>query len=139
MAELKTKTTGQDPAAFLAALDNPARREDGLRLLDLMARISDEPAAMWGPSIIGFGRYHYRYDSGHEGKMCRIGFSPRKANLVLYVLAGSADAQPLLARLGKHRTGKACLYINRLDDVDMAVLEQIVRAGWAEMAARHPA
>ena len=85
---------------------------------------------MWGPSIIGFGRYHYRYDSGHESIACRLGFSPRKAQLVLYVLTETEGEAELLARLGKHKIGKCCLYINKLADVDLAVLEEIVRRSY---------
>ena len=92
----------------------------------MMERLSGEPAQMWGPSIVGFGSYHYKYDSGHEGDMCRLGFSPRKAELVLYVLTdGAAEQEALLARLGKHKTGKCCLYIKKLRDVDEAVLEEL--------------
>jgi hypothetical protein len=95
-----------------------------------MERLTGEPAVMWGQSIIGFGSYNYRYASGHEGDMCRIGFSPRKANLVLYV-GGFLEYEALLSRLGKHRSSKACLYINNLSDVDLVVLEDIVRRTWA--------
>ncbi|MDV3457749.1 DUF1801 domain-containing protein [Sphingomonas sp. HF-S4] len=91
-----------------------------------------------GPSIVGFGRYHYRYDSGHAGEMCRLGLSPRKPELVLYVLDGSPRQAALLARLGKHKTGKSCLYIKKLADVDMAVLEELVRDQLASMDARYP-
>ena len=93
---------------------------------------------MWGPSIIGFGSYRYRYDSGHGGEMCRIGFSPRKAELVLYALNAYTDQDTLLGRLGKHKAGKGCLYIKRLADVDMAVLEQILQARIAHMDAAYP-
>ena len=94
---------------------------------------------MWGPSIIGFGSYHYRYESGREGDMCRIGFSPRAANLVLYIMPGFADETARLSALGKHRIGKSCLYVNRLTDVDMTVLEAMVRDAWEWMNARYPA
>ena len=95
----------------------------------MMERVTGEPATMWGPSIIGFGRYHYRYASGHEGEMCRVGFSPRAANLALYV-GGFPEYEALLATLGKHKRSKACLYVNKLADVDLAVLEEIVRRWW---------
>ena len=104
-----------------------------------MRRVTGEPAKMWGPSIIGFGQYHYRYDSGHEGDMCLIGFSPRKANLVLYVLPGFEGQADMLARLGKHKHGKGCLYINKLADVDLAVLEELAAASFKHMKAKHAA
>lgn len=137
MAEAKTKATGVDVDTFLDAVDPPQRRDDGRVLRALMERVSGQPAAMWGPSIVGFGLYRYRYDSGRTGEMCRIGFSPRKAQLVLY-LAGLVGRDDLLARLGKHTTGKGCLYVRKLADVDMAVLEAIVAAAWAQMAAVYP-
>lgn len=139
MPEIKTKATGTDVAAFIDAVEPPQRREDAKTLCALMARISGEPPAMWGPSIVGFGRYHYRYDSGHEGDMARISFAPRKAQLVLYIVMGFPRYDALLARLGKYSTGKSCLYIKTLADVDMAVLEELVQAGWDDMAARYPA
>jgi hypothetical protein len=138
MAETKTKPTQMQVADFIDAAPDAVRREDAKTLLALMTRISDEEPVMWGPSIIGFGSYHYRYESGHEGDACRLGFSPRKAELVLYVLNGSPEQEALLARLGKHKTGKACLYIKKLADVDMAVLEEIVRGALASMDARYP-
>ncbi len=138
MAETKTKPTQMRVADFIDAAPDAVRREDAKTLLALMTRISDEEPVMWGPSIIGFGSYHYRYESGHEGDACRLGFSPRKAELVLYVLNGSPEQEAQLARLGKHKTGKACLYIRKLADVDIAVLEEIVRGALASMDARYP-
>ena len=135
----KTGQTAIDPADFLAAVPDATRRADALAVAAMMTRISGEPPAMWGPSIVGFGRYHYRYDSGHEGEMCRIGFSPRAKELVLYVLHETPREAELLARLGRHHTGKSCLYLPRLDAVDAAVLETIVVESWAEMARRYPA
>lgn len=138
-AEPKTRATDAD----VAALDHPVRRADAQVLLDLYGRVTGEEPRMWGPSIIGYGRY--RYDSGREGEMCRSAFSPRKANLVLYLLARYGDPavqarmDALFARLGRHRTGRSCLYINRLADVDMAVLEDMLRIDRAEMDARYPA
>jgi len=128
MAELKTKPTGVAVDAFLEAVPNPQRREDGKALREMFERISGEPAVMWGPSIVGFGEYHYRYASGHEGDMCRIGFSPRSTELVLYIGATHPDGADLLARLGKHKTGKGCLYVKQLSDVDREVLEQMIAA-----------
>lgn len=138
MAELRTKATGGDVAVFIDTVEPLQRREDARTLCALMGRISGELPAMWGPSIIGFGRYHYRYESGHEGDMARIGFSPRKASLVLYISQGFPRYEALMAKLGKYTTGKSCLYIKKLADVDMAVLEELVSASWAEMAERYP-
>src|SRR5204863_278873 len=117
MAELKTKATEVKVADFIAAVPDEVRRADAETVCAMMARLTGEAPRMWGPSIIGFGRYAYRYDSGRTGEMCRIGFSPRKAELVLYVLDGNADQSEVLGRLGRHRTGKGCLYIRRLADV----------------------
>ena len=138
MAQIKTRPRQEKVEDFLAAVDKPARRTDAAALREMMERATGEAATMWGPSIVGFGSYHYRYDSGHEGEACRIGFSPRKAELVLYVLSGDAEEAKLLGRLGKHRTGKSCLYIKRLADVDLAVLEELVRRSIAAMDARYP-
>jgi len=138
MAETKTKPTQAQVADFIHAAPDAVRREDAKTLVALMSRITGEEPVMWGPSIIGFGSYHYRYESGHEGDACRLGFSPRKAELVLYVLNGSPEQEAQLARLGKHKTGKSCLYIRKLADVDMAVLEVIVRSALASMDARYP-
>jgi hypothetical protein len=138
MAELKTKPTAVSVADFLEAVPDAVRRADGKAVAALMERVTGKKPAMWGPTIVGFGSYHYKYDSGHEGDMCRIGFSPRKAELVLYVLDGAGDQSAQLARLGKHRHGKACLYIKKLADVDMAVLEELVRGAAARMDAAYP-
>ena len=105
----------------------------------MFERLSGEPAKMWGPTIIGCGSYDYSYDSGHSGTMCRMGFSPRKAELVLYVLTGFAGQPDLLARLGKHKTGKVCLYIKKLSDVDESVLEEISTRALAHMNEKYPA
>lgn len=139
MAELKTKATEVKAADFIAAVADPVRRADAEIACAMLQRLTGEAPKMWGPSIIGFGSYRYTYDSGHSGEMCRIGFSPRKAELVLYVLTGQPDQAPLLARLGKHKTGKSCLYIKKLADVDMAVLEEITRTALAHMDATYPA
>ncbi|WP_326524912.1 DUF1801 domain-containing protein [Sphingomonas sp.] len=129
MAEIKTRAAAISPADFIAAVPHQVRRADGAAVCAMMERLTGEPPVMWGPSIIGFGRYHYRYASGHEGDMCRIGFSPRSAHQVLYV-GGFPEYDALLARLGKHKTSKACLYITKLADVDLGVLEEIVRRSW---------
>lgn len=126
MAETRTKPTAIDVDAFLDAIEHLVRREDGKAARAMMERVTGKPAVMWGPTIIGFGSYHYRYASGHAGDMCRVGFSPRKAELVLYV-GGFPEYDALLEKLGKHKRSKACLYVNKLADVDMAVLEEIAR------------
>lgn len=141
--DAKTKPTAIDPEAFIEAVENPVRREDAKKIDTMMRRVSGEQPRMWGPTMIGYGEYHYRYDSGHEGDAFRMGFSPRKAELVLYVLAygddGQQDEDALLARLGKYRRGKCCLYIRRLDQVNMDALEGLARLSWDAMAARYPA
>ena len=129
MAELKTRPTDASVDAFLDSVAHPGRRADGKALRDVMERVTGEPAVMWGPSIVGFGSYHYRYASGREGDMCRVGFSPRAANLVLYV-GGFADLEALLAKLGKHKRSAACLYLTTLAAVDEGVLEKIVRRSY---------
>ncbi len=126
MAETKTRPTQVNVDDFIAAVEKPVRRADARVVREMMERVTGEPATMWGPTIIGFGTYHYRYASGHEGDMCRVGFSPRSANLVLYV-GGFPEFEELLGKLGKHRRSKACLYLNKLADVDLGVLEEIVR------------
>ena len=127
MPEAKTKPTVTSADSFIEAVEHPVRRADAKVLRDMMERLSGEPAVMWGPSIVGFGSYNYRYDSGHEGVTCRVGFSPRKAQLVLYV-GGFSGQEDRLRRLGKYKAGKGCLYINKLSDVDLAVVEEIVKA-----------
>jgi hypothetical protein len=136
MAELKTKASELSVEDFLAAVPDETRREDAKAVCAMMARVTGQPAKMWGPSIVGFGSYSYTYASGHSGSMCRIGFSPRKAQLVLY--GGFLNATELLEKLGKHDSGKGCLYIKKLANVDMAVLEQMTHAAWAHMNATHP-
>ncbi|WP_445155761.1 DUF1801 domain-containing protein [Arthrobacter sp. Hor0625] len=130
MTENKTLPTGASVADFLGSIEHPVRRKDGYRLLELMSRITAQPATMWGPSIVGFGSYHYKYASGREGDAPAVGFSPRKSSLSLYGLTYGPDAAALLGRLGKHRTGAGCLYINKLDDIDGPVLEELIRQGF---------
>ncbi len=123
---------------FLAAVPNARRREDSGKVLDLMLEVTGEPARMWGDSIVGFGTYHYRYKSGREGDWPRTGFSPRKQYLAIYIMPGFDEYEALLSRLGKHRTSVSCLYINKLADVDMDVLREIVAGSYEEMARRYP-
>lgn len=133
----KTVATDADVQAYIAALEPDRRRTEAQHLLALYQRITGEPAKMWGPSIIGFGEYHYTYESGRSGTMCRSGFSPRKGKHSIYLIA-TMNQDGLLARLGKHKMEKSCLYVNRLDQIDMGVLEEIIRDNLAEMNRRYP-
>ena len=138
MSELKTRPTYASVEAFIDAVDHPRRREDARTLLELMQRVTGEQPVMWGPSIVGYGSYHYRYASGQEADWPITGFSPRKQNLSIYIMTGFEESDELLTRLGKHKTGKSCLYVNKLADVDLDVLEKLVRASVAEMKRRYP-
>jgi len=138
MADNKTKPTKLSVAAFIDGLTDQTRRADAKALVKLMQSATGEKPKMWGPSIIGFGSYHYKYDSGREGDMPIAGFSPRKAATVLYIMTGFSTSEALLAKLGKHTTGKACLYIKKLGDVDQKVLESLIVKSVAAMRARHP-
>jgi len=126
MADNKTKPTQLGVATFIDALTDENRRADAKALVKLMQGATGENPKMWGPSIIGFGSYHYRYESGREGDMPLVGFSPRKAAAVIYGVMGFSGAEELLAKLGRHTTGKGCLYIKRLADVDPKVLQALV-------------
>ena len=134
---LKTQPTDVDPLAFVSAVEHPRRREDGLVLLDVFGRVTQLKPKMWGGSIVGYGRYAYTYDSGHSGEFFLTGFSPRKTALTIYVMPGYRDLSQQLERLGKHKLGKSCLYINKLADVDLGVLEEIVRNGVDYMRAHY--
>jgi hypothetical protein len=136
MAENKTKPTSLSVPAFLDACTDEARRTDAKALAKLMQKVTGNEPAMWGPSIVGFDSYHYMYESGRQGDMPVVGFSPRKAANVLYGAIGFVGADALLAKLGKHTTGKGCLYIKKLADVDMKVLEALVEKAVAETRAR---
>lgn len=138
MAEAKTKLTNQSVASYLDAIDDEARRKDCKELTALMKRVTGCAPKMWGSSIVGFDQYHYRYASGHEGDMCIVGFSARKGPISVYMAAGCDVDHTLLAKLGKHKMGKACLYINRLADVDPVVLEQVLARSTAETKKRYP-
>ena len=133
-SEPKTKPTDASVTDFIAAVENPVRRADAETVLKMLGEVSGEPPVLWGASIIGFGSYR-----GPTGDWPIIGFSPRKANLVLYIMRGFGDSADLLARLGKHKTGGSCLYLNRLGDVDMDVLRQLVVESVKYMRAKHPA
>jgi hypothetical protein len=143
-AELKTQPTDADVAAFIESAEPERRKAEAHQLIDLFRKITGEEPRMWGQSIIGFGSYDYRYDSGREGSSCRTGFSPRKAKLSLYLMGAyctpeaQAEQDRLFGLLGKHSVGKSCLYINRLEQVDMSVLEQLIRNNWDLMNERYP-
>ena len=134
-AENKTRATEINPASFVAAVEPEKKRADAEALLSLFNRVTRLKPKMWGPSIIGYGRYHYKYESGREGEFMLTGFSPRKQNLSIYIIPGYrfGDMEDKLSRLGKHKLGKSCLYINKLADVDLAVLEEIILDGLAYM------
>lgn len=135
MAKANNKTVPNEmsPEAYLDGLADGVRKSDAKVLLPWFERVTGMPARMWGPSIIGFGRYHYRYESGREGDFLMTGFSPRKTATTIYILPGYRDMDAHLTRLGKHKIGKSCLYLNKLADVDMSVLEEMVRDGVAYM------
>jgi hypothetical protein len=137
-AKNKTGPTQADVGAWIAALEPAGRRADAEWLCAMLARVTGQPPVLWGPSIIGFGAYEYRYDSGRTGTAPRIGFSPRKATHVLYMIDGFPEHGELLARLGTHSTGVSCLYVKRLSDVDTKVLEALAQGSWAAMAAKYP-
>ena len=137
-SENKTKATEVSVDAFIASVTDPNQRADADNIRAVMERLSGEPAMMWGPTIIGFGSYHYVYDSGREGDMCRIGFSPRKGQTVLYLIDGFEGQAELMAKLGKHKTGKSCLYVKRLSDIDETVLEELCKRSLAYMAEKYP-
>jgi hypothetical protein len=137
MAENKTQATKASVTAFVDKIADPAKRADAKALVKLMQKAAGEKPAMWGPSIVGFGCYHYVYESGREGDMPLVGFSPRKAATVLYVRAGTPGTEALLAKLGKHTAGKGCVYVKKLADVDEAVLEKLVAKCAVDMRKKY--
>jgi hypothetical protein len=144
MAENKTKPTEVSVEAFIDAVEPASKREDA-KVLDAMFRkVTGKEPQMWGPSIIGYGSYHYKYESGREGDMCRAGFSPRKAKHSLYLMGGYCDditakkREDALARLGKYKTGASCLYVNKLADIDLDVLEEMIATDWETMNRIYP-
>lgn len=138
MYELKTKQTDNSVIEFIEEVDSPKKREDAYKLLDLFSETTGYPARMWGPSIIGFGSYHYRYASGHEGDAALVGFSPRKPKISLYFATGSPGKEALLQRFGKHTAGKACVYINKVGDIDTGVLQELIRESVAFLRETYP-
>jgi hypothetical protein len=127
MAELKTKPRHASVRKFLESVDNEKRRADSFEVLEIMKQITGEEPKMWGPSIVGFGTYHYKYASGREGDWMVTGFSPRKQALTLYIMAGFSRYDELMSKLGKYKTGKSCLYINKLEEVHMPTLKRLIR------------
>jgi len=127
MYELKTKENDSSVIEFIETVENPKKKEDAYKLLDIFTETSGYPAKMWGPSIIGFGSYHYKYASGHEGDAPLVGFSPRKAKISLYFATGDPEREELLKEFGKHTTGKACVYINKIADVDVDVMKAMIK------------
>lgn len=138
MTETKTKPTAASVEMHIAAIANAQQRSDALALVALMQRVTQHEPRMWGPSIVGFGSYHYQYASGHEGDAALAGFAVRKSEFAIYIVSGFEGQQDLLDRLGKHKTAKACLYVKRLADVDIQVLEELLARSVAEMKRRYP-
>ncbi|MGE0770858.1 MAG: DUF1801 domain-containing protein [Cyclobacteriaceae bacterium] len=137
MADLKTKLNKASVKGFLDKVKNKKRREDALAVLEIMKKVSNEEPRMWGSSIVGFGTYHYVYESGREGDWPIIGFSPRAQNLTLYIMPGFEKFPDLMSRLGKYKTGKSCLYISKLEDVDSKVLRQLMKESIAYMKKKY--
>jgi hypothetical protein len=138
VAELKTQRNDASVEDFLRGVSSDKRREDSFTILELMRDITGEDPAMWGTSIVGFGSYRYKYASGREGEWPLVGFSPRKRNLTLYIMSGFDEYDALLADLGKYRTGKSCLYINKLEDVDLSILRELVKQSVAHVVETSP-
>lgn len=133
MAELKTQATTQDPKKFLSTIEPEGKKADGFALLELFEKITGEKPVMWGTSIIGFGKYHYKSEkSSQEGDWPLVGFSPRKQNLTLYIMAGNKD-HPLLTKIGKHKTSVGCLYLNKLEDADIKILSLLIKNSYDYM------
>jgi Domain of unknown function (DU1801) len=137
-AEAKTKPTTASVDDYIAAIPDSARVGDCRALVKLMTKLTKKKPVMWGPSIVGFDKYHYRYDSGREGDACLMGFSSRGSSIAIYVVSGFEGAESILSTLGKHKTSKACLYIKRLADIDLKALEALLAHSSAEIRRRHP-
>lgn len=137
MAENKTRPGTASVAQFLNSIENDQRRADAKKVAAMMRKATGKRAKLWGTSIIGFGRYHYKYESGREGDAMLVGLSPRKQNLAVYIMPGFAEFSGLMKKLGKHKTGKSCLYINKLDDVDESVLQQLIERSVKVMRKRY--
>ena len=138
-ADNKTAPNKQDPADYIASLTHAGRREDALQLMAMMAEITGEKPTMWGPSIIGYGQYHYVYESGREGDSFLVGFAPRKANMVVYIMPGFSEYEALLAKLGPHKLGSSCLYLGRLNKVDPKALAKLIAQSVKTMRKKYGA
>lgn len=138
MSDMKTRPTAASVAAFLDSVESDRRREDGYAVLQLMNEVTGEEPVLWGDSIVGYGQYHYKYDSGREGDFFLVGFSPRKQNMTLYIMPGFDAYDDLLSKLGKHKIGKSCLYVNKLADVDQDVLRELVARSYQHMKSTNP-
>lgn len=138
MYQLKTKETDSSVIEFIEQIEKPRKKEDAYRLLDIFTETTGMEAKMWGASIIGFGKYHYKYDSGHEGDAPLVGFSPRKAKISLYFATGDTEREQLLAKFGKHTTGKACVYINKVADVDETILRELIEQSIQFLQEKYP-
>lgn len=133
MAEIKTKENDGDVLAFLNSVEHPKRKEDALAILELMSEITGETPKMWGNTIVGFGKYRYKYKSGREGDWPCVGFSPRKANMTLYIMGGFANHEILLEQLGKYKIGKSCLYFSKLENLNLAILSDLISESYIYM------
>jgi len=138
MAELKTKPNDGSVEAFLNSIAEPKKRQDSFAILDLMKKVTGKEPVMWGESIVGFGNIHYRYSSGREGDWFLTGFSPRAQSLTVYIMSGFDRYDELMGKLGKYKTGKACLYIKKIEDIDPAVLSELVRLSAEHVARTNP-
>ncbi|MEX0722367.1 MAG: DUF1801 domain-containing protein [Gracilimonas sp.] len=126
MAELKTKKNDASIEAYLRAIDDPQRKKDCRKIHEMMQEVTGHEGSMWGESIVGYGSYHYKYESGREGDWMQVGFSNRKQSISVYIMSGFSKYDALLSKLGKHKTGKSCLYINKLEDIDEQILEEMI-------------
>jgi len=138
MAENKTKPTNASVEDYLSAIESDERRKDCQTIAKLMTKVTKQKPKLWGPSIVGFGTYHYKYASGHEGDSCLTGFASRKGDISVYLMPGTPEQSELLAKLGRHKMGKGCLYIRKLSDVDLGVLEKLVANSVAEIRRLYP-
>ena len=136
--ENKTKETKASVEDFLNKVESESKKKDAFTLLEMMKKLSGEEAKMWGPSLVGFGTYHYKYASGREGEFFRVGFSPRKTALTVYIMPGFKRFDSLMEKLGKHTTGKSCLYIKKLEDVNFEILEDLVLGSLDYMKEKYP-
>jgi len=138
MAEAKTKLTEKSVDSFIGTVEDDKVREDCYTIINLMEKATAKKPKMWGPAIVGFGKYTYKYESGRSGEICMVGFSPRKANITLYILAGFSQQAELLQQLGKHKSGKGCLYIKKLADVNINVLESLIKESIRFLKEKYP-